>query len=174
MLGSKRMLHAKVVASKSSTNNATKRATRGCSKKLRLNAEIRRNVTERLSHLMREKRPARARQTRRAHNAMQSELLHLLQPQRRTASLHEILRCFELYGGAAVHAVDLVVPEHVTKNHCARGGSRTCLSRRRRRAPSRALLSSCEDVPLPLRRSRLASPRPPQQSNPLPRRSFCQ
>ena len=67
---------------------------------------------ERGSHLMREKRPAWARQASRAHNAMQRELLHLLQPERCAASLHEILRCFELYGGAAVHAVHLVVPEY--------------------------------------------------------------
>jgi hypothetical protein len=130
MLGSKRMLHAKVVASKSSTNKATKRATRGCSKRSRSNAKIscvqmqggiRRNVAERVSHLMSEKRPARTRQASSAHDAMQRKLLHLLQPQRCAASLHEILRCFELYSGAAVHAVNLVVPETCYKKSLCEG-----------------------------------------------------
>jgi hypothetical protein len=82
---------------------------------------IRRNVAERVSHLMREKCPARTRQTSSAHDAMQRKLLHLLQPQRCAASLHEILRCFELYSGAAVHAVNLMVPETCYKKSLCEG-----------------------------------------------------
>ncbi len=51
-------------------------------------------------------------------------------------------------------------------------GMRTCPSRRRQPAPSHASPFFCGDGPLQLRPSNRVSPRRPQPSIPLPRRSF--